>query len=709
MMPPGASWGQLPIAARVYIAAVILAGAYGLVLFFPQTYPPPLLFCTLVLLAGLTSSWKVNIPIPIANGATLSVSYAANVMALLLLGPSHAVVIALAGVWTQCRYKQKQPYPLYRTLFSCAAVVITMIATGVAYVWLGGPVRQLTADALAKPLVVAIATYFLVNTGLIAGAISLTTGRSLIQTWRQEFMWLAASFMAAGTAGALAAVVVERGEHWKALLLAAPIYLTYRTYELFVGRLEDQKRHMAEMRQLHEQTVAALEQAREAERALAAEKKRLTEALEEMTRLERAHKHLLEREQAARASAEGANRLRDQFLATVSHELRTPLTAIMAWADMLHRGVLAEERRPHAVEAIYTSATRQAELIDDLLDLSRIMSGKLRLQRAQVDLERVVQGAVQMIQPVADAAGVRITLEADPSIRPLYADGARLHQIAWNLLSNAVKFTPSGGSVTVHLRRAPGNAEEMIVSDTGEGIPSDFLPAVFDAFRQADGSTTRVHLGLGIGLSVVRNLVQAHGGTVAAHSAGPGQGATFVVSFPLEAAEDVAGVPAAATARPSARPAVSGISLEGLSVLVVDDDRGTREVIAEYLSACQAEVVTAASAAQALEALAAHHVDVLLADIGMPDEDGYSLIHRIRALDGANARVPAAALTAFAHEEDRRRSLMAGFQLHLAKPIDAFSLIEAVATLHRSAALPSTFGAAGGIAMPEVAADRLHL
>jgi signal transduction histidine kinase/ActR/RegA family two-component response regulator len=690
----GTSWSDLPIAARVYVAAVIFLGAYGLVLFFPRTYPSPVVFSVLLILAGLTSSWKVNLPIPLASGSTLSVSYAANLMALLLLGPSHAVVVALAGVWAQCTYKPKQHYPLYRTLFSCAAVVITMIATGVAYVAVGGPIVHFPfATELAKPLVVAVSTYFLVNTGLIAGAISLSTNRPAIQTWREEFMWLAASFMAAGTVGALAAVVVDRGEHWKALLLAAPVYLTYRTYDLFVGRLEDQKRHTAEMQKLHEQTVAALGQAREAERALALEKERLTAALEEMTRLEAARKQLLEREHAARAAAEEANRLRDQFLATVSHELRTPLTAILAWADMLHRGVLDEGRRPHAVSAIHTSALRQAELIDDLLDVSRIMSGNLRLQCSLVDLETVVTQALEVVQPAADATGVRITVNSDPSIGPVYGDGARLQQIAWNLLSNAVKFTPAGGGVDVMIRRT-GDAAELVVSDTGEGIPPDFLPAVFEAFRQADGSTTRVHRGLGIGLSLVKNLVEAHGGSVSAHSAGEGLGATFIVRLPLAQAYEA--MERAPVERPiNGATAYANGGLDGTTVLVVDDDLATREAVAEYLTACRAEVITAGSAAEAMEVLARRRVHVMLADIGMPDEDGYSLIRRIRALKSDLARLPAAALTAFARDEDRRQALDAGFQVHLAKPIDPQALVTAVARLRRAPAQPAAVAASG--------------
>jgi Signal transduction histidine kinase len=312
-----------------------------------------------MVLACLTSLWKVNLPIATASGSTLSVSYAADLMALLLLGLQPAIIVAVAGVLMQCSYKVKKSYPLYRTLFSAAAEVLTMTATGIVYQQLGGSLRPLHMAVLAKPLVGAIAAYFIVNTSLVAGAIALSSSRSFLTVWRDDFLWSGASFMVAGSAGAMAAVVVARGEHWKAVLLIAPVYLTYRTYEVFVGRLADQARHMGEMRQLHQSTVEALAQAREAEHA----------------------------EQAARSAAERANRSKDQFLAVVSHELRTPLNAILGWADMLRRGRLDETRRDRAFQSIYDSARRQAQLIDDLLDVSRIMAGTLRIEWTAVDLK----------------------------------------------------------------------------------------------------------------------------------------------------------------------------------------------------------------------------------------------------------------------------------------------------------------------------------
>ncbi len=682
--PPGSRvpWGTLPLAAQLYVAIVIMGGTTCLAMLFPRTLPQPVLFVVLTAFACLTSAWKVNLPIPVTNGSTLSVSYAANLMSLLLLGPGHAVLIAIAGALVQCLYKPKEPYPFYRTIFSTAAAAITMTATGAVYVSLGGA-TPIASFAPARPFVGAIAVYFLVNTGLIAGAIAVSSHRTFINTWRQDFLWSGASFMVAGTAGALAAIVVQRGEGWKAVLLVAPIYLTYRTYELFAGRLEDQKRHTQEIQRLHNETIGALGQARAAERALAQEKERLAVALAEMTRLEELRHQLLEREQVARASAEDANRLKDQFLAIVSHELRTPLSSILGWADMLSRGTLEGPLRDRALRGIGQSARRQAHLIDDLLDVARITSGKMRLERTLVDLRDVVRDALLGAQPIADEKGIRIGFDGEKRIGKVHGDATRLQQVASNLLSNALKFTPPGGVVHVAVRRA-GNNIEMVVTDTGQGIAAEFQSSVFDVFRQADGSTTRMHSGLGLGLSIVKSLVEAHNGSVTVHSAGPGRGATFIVRLPIAViGEDADHEPAEGTSRDAAVQDV--VSLAGISVLVVDDDEQSREVLAAQLQDYGAAVLTASSAAEAFDLLQREHVGVLLADIGMPDEDGYSLIRRIRALSQPHrASTPAAALTAFARDEDRRQALNAGFQLHLSKPVDPSTLRSAVATLGRT-------------------------
>ena len=676
---PLTSFNQLPLAGRLYVAGVIVAGAVTFALYVPHTVTQPWLFAALVVWTCVTSLWKVALPVGKVTGSTLSVSYTANLMTLLLLGPEHAVVAAVAGAWTQCHYRATEPAPLHRTLFSMSTTAMTMAASGMAYTLLGGPIPPMQAGELARPLVGAIGVYFLVNTTLIAGAVGMATNRTMLQTWRQDFLWSAASFMVAGSAGAIGAIVIARGEVWKATLVIAPVYLAYRTYELFVGRLDDERRHTEEAGLLHQQAMAALRQAHAAERALASEKERLDKTVAEMTALQALRDDLLERERRAREHAEGASRIKDQFLAVVSHELRTPLSAILGWADMLRRDVLQPNARDRAIQTIYASALRQAQLIDDLIDVARITSGKLRLERAVIDLRDAVQDAIQVVQPGAEAKGVRMVCDIESAAVPVFGDAARIQQIAWNLLSNAVKFTPEGGMVYVSLTRSPTGAE-LQVSDTGRGITADFLPRVFDAFRQEDASTTRVQPGLGLGLSIVKSLVEAHGGTITAQSQGANCGATFVVQLPIRASMERA-VPALAQG-PLANDPLSW--LDGVSVLVVDDDEASREVIAAHLACAHADVVTAPSAACAIDILRDRPIDIVLADIGMPEEDGYSFIRRVRAgLVPQATNTPAAALTAFARDDDRRQAFDAGFQLHLAKPVEPRLLVTAVANLHR--------------------------
>ena len=345
-----------------------------------------------------------------------------------------------------------------------------MAATGAIFVGLGGSTLPQATFPAAKPLVGAIGVYFLVNTGLIAGAIALSSRRAFLETWGRDFLWSGASFIVAGTAGAGAAIVVQRGDHWVAVLLIAPIYLTYRSYELFAARLEDQKRHTEEIRALHTENVTALDQARAAERALAEEKERLAVALGEMTRLEESRLQLLAAEQTARAAAEDANRTKDQFLAIVSHELRTPLNAILGWSEMLSRKRLEGKLHDRAVWGISESARRQAHLIEDLLDVARIASGKIRLDRTFVELSDVVRDALLVAQPSAALKGIRLTSEAPAWSVKIFGDRVRLQQIASNLISNAVKFTPEGGQVDVRLRRA-GGGWNWSCATAGRGSP----------------------------------------------------------------------------------------------------------------------------------------------------------------------------------------------------------------------------------------------
>jgi len=373
----------------------------------------------------------------------------------------------------------------------------------------------------------------------------------------------------------------------------------------------------------------------------------------------------------ARAQAEAASRMKDQFLATLSHELRTPLNAILGWVQILRSGKMDEAGVRRGLETIERSARAQAQLIDDLLDVSRIISGKLRLELRPVDLREIIDAALATVAPAAEAKGIQLDKSYTPLAIPMAGDPERLQQVVWNLLSNAVKFSQRGGRVEVRLSPGEDSHAEIRIADTGQGIDPEFLPFVFDPFRQADSSTTRRQGGLGLGLSIVRQMVEMHGGTVRVESAGVGQGSTFIVTLPFVAGA----VPHAA--RPQELPAVS---LRGLRLLVVDDDPDTRDLLWQILTDSGALVVTAASATEALSVLESAPPHILVSDIGMPGRDGYELIRDVRSR-WPSGDLPAIALTAFARADDRRRTLDAGFQAHLTKPFDAADLAATVARL----------------------------
>jgi PAS domain S-box-containing protein len=379
--------------------------------------------------------------------------------------------------------------------------------------------------------------------------------------------------------------------------------------------------------------------------------------------------------------AEEASTAKDLFLGTLSHELRTPLSAILGWARMLQSGSLSEDKHDRALATIERNARLQVAMIEDILDVARITSGKLRLDVAPVEIAQVVEAALDTIRPTAEAKSVRLQAVLDPDTGALHGDSPRLQQIVWNLLSNAVRFTPKGGRVYVVLRRADSSVE-IAVSDTGIGIPLEFLPRVFERFSQADASRTRQQGGLGLGLSIVKHLTELHGGTVTADSAGPGQGATFTVRLPLAPLRDTP-VHGPRTSRPPPRDELfCPPELDGLHVLVVDDEPDARELVQSALEACHARVTLAKSAAEALHRLKLDRPAVLVSDIGMPDEDGYSLIRKVRALPKADGGdVPAVALTAYAHIADRTRALMEGFNNHVSKPAEPQELIAVVAAL----------------------------
>ncbi len=403
--------------------------------------------------------------------------------------------------------------------------------------------------------------------------------------------------------------------------------------------------------------------------------------ISERKKVEEEREALLGREQAARIQAEEANRLKDEFLATVSHELRTPLSAMMGWVQILRGGSLPLEKRERALETIERNARAQAQLIEDLLDVGRILSGKLKLVVAPVNVEDVVEQALETVRPAAEARNIRMQATLD-STGSVMGDAMRLQQVVWNLLINAVKFTHKGGRVQVLVERRESSVD-ITIADTGQGISPEFLPHIFERFRQADGGTSRHVGGLGLGLSIVKHLVEAHGGTVSAFSEGEGRGATFVVRLPLSVVvihEPIVPAPLReATLRAGLR---CPPELQGLSVLVVDDEDDTREMLRTLLEGCGARVRLAGSAAGGLSAVREEAPDILISDIGMPEEDGYTFIRQVRALpSGDPSQLPAVALTAYARVEDRTRVLLSGFQNHLPKPVEPLELLAVVASL----------------------------
>jgi signal transduction histidine kinase len=401
----------------------------------------------------------------------------------------------------------------------------------------------------------------------------------------------------------------------------------------------------------------------------------------ERKRLEDERTRLLEAEQQARMDAEAANRLKDEFLATVSHELRTPLTAVLGWVQMLRSGRLPETSRARALETVERNARAQAKLIDDLLDVSRILSGKLNLELSVVSLAGPVEAALEAVRPAAEAKGVQLEASLDAELH-VNGDPTRIQQMAWNLLANAVKFTPAGGRVTVALEDQ-GDAVELTVKDTGQGIAQAFLPHLFERFRQADARPSREHGGLGLGLSIVKHLVEAHGGTVSAESEGEGAGSTFRLRLPLAVRRADLGLTLASAALAGdASELTWPPSLKGLNVLVVDDEQDTRELLRELLEQVGMSVKTAASAGEGLELLTGTRPDILVADLAMPGEDGFSLIRQVRDLaPDLGGRTPAVALTAYARPEDRARVLLSGFKAHVPKPIEPKEFLAVLASL----------------------------
>jgi PAS domain S-box-containing protein len=396
--------------------------------------------------------------------------------------------------------------------------------------------------------------------------------------------------------------------------------------------------------------------------------------------MEHERDQLLAREHQARSRAEEANQIKDEFLATISHELRTPLSAILGWTALLRDGILDQSKARQALEIIERNAKTQAQLIEDLLDVSRIVTGKLRLDVRPVMLASVIESAVSAVKPMAEAKDIRLQSTLDSNAGPVFGDAGRLQQVVWNLVNNAIKFTPRGGRVQIRLERINSHLE-IAVSDTGIGIPIEFLPQVFDRFRQADSGTTRQHGGLGLGLAIVRQLVELHGGRVSAESAGEGQGSTFRVRLPLmvvhpRQTDEEPVHPKVETEKPLAFS--SAPRLGGVRVLIIDDEADTRQLLRTVLEKCGAEVRVAGSSEQGLKEARNWKPSIVASDIGMPGHDGYHFIQTFREWERESGSwTPAVALTAYARAEDRVRALAAGYQIHVAKPIDPleFALI----------------------------------
>lgn len=421
-----------------------------------------------------------------------------------------------------------------------------------------------------------------------------------------------------------------------------------------------------------------------AQAAVALDNTRLYEAAQQAAE---ERKVLLESEREARAEAERSSQMKDEFLATLSHELRTPLSAILGWAQVLRRGGKDEADRQRGLQTIERNARAQAQLIEDLLDMSRITSGKVLLDIQNLSPAGFLDAAIETVRPAADAKNIRLEKHYDADPGTIAGDPARLQQVVWNLLSNAIKFTPRDGQVTVELARR-GDSVVITVRDTGAGIKPEFITHVFERFRQADASMTRRHGGLGLGLSIVKHLIEQHGGTVRAESAGEGLGSSFSIELPLsKAAPPTRRSRAGLVGAPSpATPELTLRDLGGVSVLVVDDDRDARELIARILTDCHARVRIAASAREAFDALRADLPDLLISDLGMPEVDGFELLSWVRSLGrDRGGLLPAVALTAFARSEDRLRALEAGFNSHISKPVEPSELIAAVASLVRPA------------------------
>lgn len=640
---------------QVYMWSLVAAGA---VIVLISLYALPfaeidarfVFLCLMVMASSL-----IAIPIPRVSGRITVADTFVFLTLLLYGGPAAIVVSALEGIAVTVIISKR----LRTYLFNSAILATSTFVTVAVMYWIVGDPKSVLERGIAdksffSAVCVMAFVQYIANTTLVAIEKAYKLKESTWQTWRTYYLWTSVTYFAGASAAGIIAILIKTYGFY-AVVATAPIILiicfTYQTYlkniENSIAQTEAAKLHVQE----------------------------LSRYIGELQRSEESRGQLLLRAERARSEAEAANRIKDEFLATLSHELRTPLTSLLGWSSVLREAKRDEKVLNQGLEAIDRNAKVQAQLIDDLLDVSRIVSGKLNLDVRPLDICSITRAAITVVRPAADAKNITLDYSAEAGVGAISADSARLQQIVWNLLSNAVKFTPHGGKITIRISQEGSNAK-VTVSDTGQGIEAEFLPRVFDRFRQADSSTTRSFGGLGLGLAIVRHLVELHGGTVSAESEGVGKGATFSATFPLlsERADSIANSSDVASSEVQ--------SLEGLRVLLVDDEPEAREIISTLIGRTGAEVKTCISASEALLKLSEWRPDVILSDIAMPEEDGYTFIGKVRSLPrDKGGETPAAALSAYARDEDRAQALAAGYQMHIAKPIGANQLVTMVAKL----------------------------
>jgi signal transduction histidine kinase/ActR/RegA family two-component response regulator len=637
-----------PHFGQVYMWSLVTAGAAIAIvsvyqLPFSKLDVPFIFLCLMVAASSL-----IAIRIPYVSGR-ITVSDTFVFLTAILVSALEGVAVTLV--------MSKRPRTI---LFNSAILATSTFFTSTVLHLTVGPPVYVTANGFSalffKAICLMALVQYIANTSLIAIEKASKIKESTWNTWRTYYLWTSVTYFAGASSAGIIAILI-RTYGFYAVVATVPIILiicfTYQTYlkniEASVAQTEAARLHVEE----------------------------LSKYIAELQRSEEARGQLLLRAERARGEAEAANRIKDEFLATLSHELRTPLTSLLGWSSVLREAKRDEKVLSQGLEAIDRNARVQAQLIDDLLDVSRIVSGKLNLDVRPLDLSSVTRAAINVVRPAADAKGIALDFWAQPGLGAISADSARLQQIIWNLLSNAVKFTQHGGKISVRVEQV-GLDARVTVQDTGQGIDPEFLPRVFDRFLQADSSTTRSFGGLGLGLAIVRHLVELHGGTVSAHSDGVHEGATFSATFPLLAdrTEPIA------VAHSGEMNVFEFRSLDGLRVLLVDDEPEARQIISTVITRTGAEVKACTSASEALANLAEWKPDVILSDIAMPDEDGYSFIGKVRSLPREKGgETPAAALTAYARDVDRRQALAAGYQMHIAKPIGAGQLVTMIARL----------------------------